>query len=148
MFQSMKLVRSVFRQRRDLFSRNFSAQAAGAGNTLKFHHFQLYTDKLETLEEYKKLEKQLNDFSGILQDGEAGKLKSQGWCAEHGRNKWDGKTSEFSPAGRDVVKQMIHSAGWRIAAYHDVRYKKFLRLEFALCYFYLPVSELTLPQQP
>eukprot|EP00928_Gymnodinium_smaydae_P020693 TRINITY_DN18006_c0_g1_i1.p1 TRINITY_DN18006_c0_g1~~TRINITY_DN18006_c0_g1_i1.p1 ORF type:complete len:742 (+),score=128.89 TRINITY_DN18006_c0_g1_i1:83-2308(+) len=88
-----------------------STQDLPCGDWLQFHHVQFFVNELRPLEEYKALEERLNSFSTM----------SLPPSADTARKLWDPEDTagddRYSPLQRDMVKQLLHSAGWRITAH-------------------------------
>jgi len=100
---------------------------------VEFHHVQMYADAIKSMEEYKKLESQLNalaekgsydPFSGGMRFLEpVNELPAR---VQAGAKEWDKLCKEtglpvspeknFTPAGQDLVEQLIVGLGWRVTA--------------------------------
>jgi len=82
------------------------------GDFLRFHHVQFFVESLRPLAEYKALEARLNAFSQAELSAASVEELQAAWAAEGEL----GDAEEYSPLRRDLVRQLLHSAGWRITA--------------------------------
>ena len=100
--------------------------AAPVGNALLYR-----ADRLEPLATYKALETQLNAFEADLPPGASVDDARAAWRAtldggdpaspSAGGDDAGAKAAPppFSPAGQDVVRQLLHGPGWRVVSHRD-----------------------------
>ena len=99
---------------------------------VSFSHVHLYTDHLEDIHTYKKLEGQLNSFvheynknnnSSSSSSSSSSSNNNMDMDIEYGTNIWSTivmpnqqqhHQQEFIPQGRDIVKQLVSGLGFRI----------------------------------
>ena len=89
-----------------------------AGNGLAFDHIHMYVDALADLDEYKLLEARFNLFDAEYVAAGADDLAKGKEIFE----RISGEAvdaSKYVSHGRDLVRQLIGGAGWRVTASHD-----------------------------
>jgi len=111
---------------------------APAEATTSFSHVHMYVDSLKATEEYEKLGAKLNALAkavgppgaGHQYDVVAGRKAWLALEAEHG-NPCTGATDpeSFSPAGQDVVEQLLIGMGWRVVGTYESSILRSLALE-------------------
>jgi len=94
-----------------------------APSTIRFSHNHFYVDKLRQLDEYKKLEAKLNDFSSSVLAPHVDLSNGSKVWSQLAAKYDDGSTNipqrvEYSPAGQDFVEQLLVGLGWRIIGQH------------------------------
>lgn len=91
---------------------------------VQFSHIQIYVDTVDDLKDYKRLEKDLSDFSAAL---EAEKNNHKALDVKGKRDLWqsivslgsmEGEFEEFVPQNRDVIKQLMVGFGMRVTGVH------------------------------
>lgn len=90
-----------------------SVNPGNVGDSLSFHHVHFYVDKLQSIEQYKKMEATMNRFLDNLNmplNVAAGKAAYEKLTGD----KVD--PSKYVSCGQDVVEQLITGVGWRIIA--------------------------------
>jgi hypothetical protein len=85
---------------------------------VSFSHVQLYVDRVESLDVYKKLEESLNRFHSQVSSSASPST------ADEKRMQWElltgscpSKHAPFSPQNRDVIKQLMVGFGFRVTGY-------------------------------
>eukprot|EP00937_MAST-01D_sp_MAST-1D-sp2_P000547 g547.t1 len=92
---------------------------AAAGNGLQFDHIHMYADAVEELSVYKELETRWNAFDSKFA-AEGGDDIAKGreiFASLNGGKAVD--PSAYQSSGRDVVRQLVCGAGFRVTGYHD-----------------------------
>jgi hypothetical protein len=88
---------------------------------VKFSHVQLYVDHVDSLETYKNLERNLQDFAAAQESRNSDGTMS----LEEKRHLWlsisngKEKVKPFSPQNRDIIKQMMTGFGMRVTGAHQ-----------------------------
>jgi 4-hydroxyphenylpyruvate dioxygenase-like putative hemolysin len=94
----------------------------------RFSHLHLYVDSLESLDHYKTIEAQMNQFSHALVNEKdcVPSPVSNGIDITKGREVWKQISGSYAPdddryvsQNQDIVNQLICGSGWRIIAEHD-----------------------------
>jgi len=91
-----------------------------------FSHLHFYCDRLRPVEEYKQLERKLNDFASrdLQKDGngfDVG-LGREAWLQlreAHGDPINSVEPKDYKSSGQDVVEQILVGLGWRVTAASD-----------------------------
>lgn len=92
---------------------------------VRYSHVHIYCDSLRPLLQHKKLEEKLNDFAEKLSLEEAGDVERghEAWlqlASKHPQVQAGCADAEqYSPAGQDLVEQLLVGLGWRVTGSYD-----------------------------
>lgn len=99
-------------------ARFINTTAEKLGNNLEFDHLHYYVRRLEPLETYQAIEKNMQVLGQIVE--------KQKWDVATSRGHWESSASEnlkdptkYKSTKQDIVKQMLWGFGWRITGFHD-----------------------------